>query len=96
MVTIYRRRQGLSRRELLKRGTVIGAGALLVVVGQRRDQPGKRRGAWKPTALKPETMATLIQWRATSIRTITSPTASMPWREGPRREGRQGPGAQGR
>jgi len=33
MVTIYRGRQGLSRRELLKRGTVIGAGALLVVSG---------------------------------------------------------------
>ena len=59
MVTIYRGRQGLSRRELLKRGTVIGAGALLVVSG---GAVLSRQEAWglETAALKPEEMATLI------------------------------------
>jgi len=58
MVTIYERKSGLSRRELLKRGGV-GA-ALLVISGSAVISP---QHAWglETTALKPETMATLIQ-----------------------------------
>ncbi len=57
MVTVYTGKQGLSRRELLKRG---GVGALLVVTGSAVISP---RHAWglETSALKPETMATLIQ-----------------------------------
>jgi hypothetical protein len=57
MTTVYERRPGLSRRELLKQG---GAGALLVVTGHAVISP---QHAWglETTALKPETMATLIQ-----------------------------------
>ena len=57
MVTVYERKPGLSRRELLARG---GAGALLVISGSAIICP---QGAWglETTALKPETMATLIQ-----------------------------------
>jgi len=57
MVTIYERKPGLSRRELLKRG---GAGALLVVSGSAVVCP---QYAWglETSALKPETMKTLIQ-----------------------------------
>lgn len=57
MVTIYERKPGLSRRELLKRG---GAGAILVISGTAIISP---QHAWglETTALKPETMATLIQ-----------------------------------
>jgi len=55
MVTIYDAR--LSRRELLKRG---GIGALLVISGSAVISP---ENAWglETAALKPETMATLIQ-----------------------------------
>ncbi|MEI5679755.1 MULTISPECIES: twin-arginine translocation signal domain-containing protein [unclassified Mesorhizobium] len=58
MVTIHEGRPGLSRRELLKRGGV-GA-ALLVISGSAVISP---QHAWglETTALKPETMATLIQ-----------------------------------
>jgi hypothetical protein len=58
MVTVYERKSGLSRRELLKRGGV-GA-ALLVISGSAVISP---QHAWglETTALKPETMATLIQ-----------------------------------
>ena len=58
MVTIYEKRQGISRRELLKRGGA--AGALLVISGTAVISP---QNAWglETTALKPETMATLIQ-----------------------------------
>lgn len=57
MVTVYERRPALSRRALLKAG---GASALLVVSGTAVISP---RHAWglETTALKPETMATLIQ-----------------------------------
>ncbi|PSJ64316.1 Twin-arginine translocation pathway signal [Kumtagia ephedrae] len=58
MVTVYDRTPGISRRELFRRGA--GAGALLVVSGTAVLSP---RHAWglETTALKPETMATLIQ-----------------------------------
>lgn len=57
MVTIYERRPGLSRRDLLKRGA---AGALLVISGSAVISP---QHAWglETKGLKPETMATLIQ-----------------------------------
>jgi hypothetical protein len=57
MVTVYERAPGLSRRELLKRG---GVGALLVISGKAVISP---QHAWglETSALKPETMATLIQ-----------------------------------
>src|SRR5689334_21243448 len=63
MVTVYEkkpvdeRKIGLSRRELLKRG---GAGALLIISGSAVISP---QHAWglETSALKPETMATLIQ-----------------------------------
>ena len=57
MVTIYERKPGLSRRELLKRG---GAGAILVISGTAIISP---QHAWglETTVLKPQTMATLIQ-----------------------------------
>lgn len=57
MVTIYEGRPSLSRRELLKRG---GFGALLVIAGNAVISP---ENAWglETAALKPETMATLIQ-----------------------------------
>ncbi|WP_137931060.1 gluconate 2-dehydrogenase subunit 3 family protein [Mesorhizobium comanense] len=62
MVTIYERkphesRNGLSRRELLKRG---GVGALLVISGSAVISPEHAWGL-ETAALKPETMATLIQ-----------------------------------
>ncbi|RUW70571.1 gluconate 2-dehydrogenase subunit 3 family protein, partial [Mesorhizobium sp. M1E.F.Ca.ET.063.01.1.1] len=62
MVTIYERKPherqlGLSRRELLKRG---GAGALLIISGTAIISPEHAWGL-ETSALKPETMATLIQ-----------------------------------
>ena len=63
MVTIYdgkpkaSGRTGLSRRELLKRGSV---GALLVISGSAVISPEHAWGL-ETSALKPETMATLIQ-----------------------------------
>ncbi|MBX3568980.1 MAG: gluconate 2-dehydrogenase subunit 3 family protein [Rhizobiaceae bacterium] len=57
MVTIYNRTP-ISRRELLRRGTA--AGALLVVSGSAVLSTQEAWGM-ETTALKPETMATLIQ-----------------------------------
>lgn len=57
MVTIYERKTGLSRRELLKRG---GAAGLLIVSGSAVISPEHAWGL-EATALEPETMATLIQ-----------------------------------
>lgn len=57
MVTIYEGKPGLSRRELLKRG---GVGALLVITGSAVISPEHAWGL-ETSALKPETMATLIQ-----------------------------------
>jgi hypothetical protein len=63
MVTIYDRKpkssaaKGFSRRELLKRG---GFGALLVISGSAVISPEHAWGL-ETSALKPETMATLIQ-----------------------------------
>ncbi|RUX43532.1 gluconate 2-dehydrogenase subunit 3 family protein, partial [Mesorhizobium sp. M7A.F.Ca.US.014.04.1.1] len=57
MVTIYDAKPGLSRRELLKRG---GIGALLVISGSAVISPEHSWGL-ETSALKPETMATLIQ-----------------------------------
>lgn len=56
MATIYENRRGISRRELLKRGTV---GAALIVSGRAVISP---ENAWglEATALRPETVATLI------------------------------------
>ena len=56
MATVFENARGLSRRELLKRGTV---GAALIIAGQAVICP---QAAWgvEATALKPETMATLI------------------------------------
>lgn len=58
MVTVYNRTPGISRRELLKRGSA--AGALLVVSGTAVLSTSEAWGV-ESTALKPETMATLIQ-----------------------------------
>lgn len=58
MVTIYQGRAGLSRRELLKRGSA--AGALLIISGTAVLSTGEAWGL-ESTALKPETVATLIQ-----------------------------------
>lgn len=57
MTTVYENSHGLSRRELLKRGTV---GAALIISGQAVICP---RNAWalETVALKPETVATLIR-----------------------------------
>ncbi|PSJ56908.1 Twin-arginine translocation pathway signal [Pseudaminobacter soli (ex Li et al. 2025)] len=57
MVTIYDGKPGLSRRELLKRG---GVGMLLVISGSAVISPEYAWGL-ETSALKPETMATLIQ-----------------------------------
>jgi hypothetical protein len=57
MVTVYEKAPGLSRRELLKRG---GVGALLVISGSAVISPEHAWGL-ETAALKPETMATLIQ-----------------------------------
>jgi hypothetical protein len=58
MVTVYNRTPGLSRRELLRRGSA--AGALLVISGSAVLSSTESWGL-ESTALKPETMATLIQ-----------------------------------
>lgn len=58
MVTVYNRPAGLSRRELLRRGTA--AGALLVISGTAVLSTSEAWGL-ESGALKPETMATLIQ-----------------------------------
>ncbi|MDQ0454872.1 twin-arginine translocation signal domain-containing protein [Rhizobium paknamense] len=57
MATLYEDKRGLSRRDVLKRGTV---GAALIVSGQAVICPD---AAWavEAQALKPETMATLIK-----------------------------------
>lgn len=57
MVTLYEKTNGLSRRDLLKTGSV---GALLVISGSAVICP---QAAWalEAKALKPETMATLIK-----------------------------------
>jgi hypothetical protein len=57
MVSIYDEKPGPSRRELLKRG---GAGALLVITGSAVICPDHGWGL-ETSALKPETMATLIK-----------------------------------
>lgn len=57
MTTVFENRSGLSRRGLLKGGSI---GALLVISGTAVLSP---KNAWglETTHLKPETMATLIQ-----------------------------------
>jgi hypothetical protein len=60
MVTLYDSKPGLSRRELLRRGGALGAGVLLVISGSAVINPEQAWGL-ETTALKPETMATLIQ-----------------------------------
>ena len=57
MTTIYEQRPGLSRRELLKRGTI---GAALIITGNAVISPDRAWGM-EATALKPDTMATLIR-----------------------------------
>jgi hypothetical protein len=56
MTTVQETKRGLSRRDLIKRGTV---GAALVISGQAVICP---KAAWglEATTLKPETIATLI------------------------------------
>lgn len=58
MVTVYNRSAGISRRELLRRGAA--AGALLVVSGSAVLSTTEAWGL-ETSALKPETMATLIK-----------------------------------
>lgn len=58
MVTIYQGKSGLTRRELLKRGSA--AGALLIISGSAVLSASESWGL-ESTALKPETLATLIQ-----------------------------------
>jgi hypothetical protein len=60
MVTVYKKEEGLSRRELLKRGGVVGAAAVLTISGSAVLSPPNAWGM-EVKALKPETMATLIQ-----------------------------------
>jgi len=60
MTTVYEGRRGLSRRDLLKSGGAAGALAALVVSGSAVISPTHAWGM-ETTALKPETMATLIQ-----------------------------------
>lgn len=60
MVTIYKKEEGLSRRDLLKRGGVLGAAAVLTISGSAVLSPPNAWGM-EVKALKPETMATLIQ-----------------------------------
>ena len=60
MVTIYKQEEGLSRRELLRRGGTMGAMAVLVISGAAVISPEHAWGL-ETKALKPETMATLIQ-----------------------------------
>jgi hypothetical protein len=57
MVTVYNRGAGISRRSFIKSS---GAGALLVVTGTAIISPDRAWGM-EPTALKPETMATLVR-----------------------------------
>ncbi len=60
MVTVYKGKEGISRREMLKRTGAAGAAAVLVISGGAVISP---QNAWgmETKALKPETMATLIQ-----------------------------------
>jgi hypothetical protein len=60
MTTVHEGKRGVSRRELLKRSGAAGAAAVLVVTGGAVISP---RHAWgmETKALKPQTMATLIQ-----------------------------------
>jgi hypothetical protein len=60
MTTVYKAPQGLSRRELLKRGGAAGAAALLIV-GSNTIMSADRAWGMETTALNSETMATLIQ-----------------------------------
>jgi hypothetical protein len=57
MTTIYEQRPGLSRRELLKRGSI---GAALIISGNAVISPDRAWGL-ETAALKPDTMATLIK-----------------------------------
>ncbi len=76
MVTLYDKTPVISRRELFRRGSAAGVGALLVISGSAVLSP---RHAWgmETTALKPETMATLIQM-ARDIYPHESPTNTTP------------------
>ncbi|WP_099867492.1 twin-arginine translocation signal domain-containing protein [Pararhizobium haloflavum] len=60
MTTVYKAPEGISRRDLLKRGGAVGAVALLAVSGSTIVSVDRVWGM-ETTALKPETMATLIQ-----------------------------------
>ena len=60
MATVYERQRGLSRRDVLRRGGALGASALLVISGSAVINPEQAWGL-ETKALKPETMATLIQ-----------------------------------
>lgn len=60
MVTVLDKSSGISRRELLRRGSAAGVGALLVISGSAVISPEHAWGM-ETSALKPETMATLIQ-----------------------------------
>ena len=60
MVTVYKKEEGMSRRDLLKRGGVLGAAAVLTISGSAVLSPPNAWGM-EVKALKPETMATLIQ-----------------------------------
>jgi hypothetical protein len=60
MTTVYEMQRGLTRRELLQRSSAAGATAMLVISGSAVIAADKAWGL-EVTALKPETMATLIQ-----------------------------------
>ncbi len=74
MTTIYEQRPGLSRRELLKRGTI---GAALIITGSAVISPDRAWGM-ATTALKPDTMATLIKLARDIYPHDLSPTVSTP------------------
>lgn len=60
MTTIYENTRGLSRREILKKGSTLGVGAALVISGGAVLSADRAWGL-ETKALKPETMATLIE-----------------------------------
>ena len=70
-------KEGLTRRELLARSMAAGAG---FVVGSGYVASKDAAWAMETAALKPETMATLFRWHATSTRTTRSATSIMPSR----------------
>lgn len=60
MTTIYENKRSVSRRDVLKSGSALSVGAALIVSGGAVLAPDRAWGL-ETKALKPETMATLIE-----------------------------------